>query len=321
MIGLALLERVSRDLVGRPGTLARSFTVWAMVLAAAAIAVVVWRWVARRVRGLEVEISGHPLRAAGHYEVAVSHRDASELPRMRVTLNRVEEAQAGDRRGGRNSAHYRSMSTQGTVTVQGRDESPADSVRRGHLVVPDRAIPTLALKYHWINWFLAVRLGGRIPWTVQFPVTVEPSGPMPLPGGALSARERQSHPVETDEPGALWLDDGALVLAGSTLSGGYSVNPVDGWTLVSVELSMLWETLGPGWKDLGVCHYEDRAAADGDDLSLFGTRSFQVKLPDGPPSYEGRNVKIHWLVRLRLRYADGGEVLRELPFLLGWTEV
>ena len=83
---------------------------------------------------------------------------------------------------------------------------------------------------------------------------------------------------------------------------------------------MLWKTEGPGWQDLGVTYYEDRAAAEGDDLPLFGNRRFDVVLPNGPPSYVGTTVKVRWLVRLRLRYAGGGESLRELPFSLGQAE-
>jgi hypothetical protein len=41
-----------------------------------------------------------------------------------------------------------------------------------------------------------------------------------------------------------------------------------------------------------------------------------VRLPDGPLSYDGQVVKIRWAVRLRLRYPDGEERLRELRFRL-----
>ena len=102
------------------------------------------------------------------------------------------------------------------------------------------------------------------------------------------------------------------------LRGGYTVGPdADERLLESVEFSVLWETHGRGRKDLGVCYYEDRAAAEGDDIPLYGTRPFEVRLPDGPPSHAGTVFKIRWLVRLRLRFADGGESLRELPFQLG----
>ena len=50
---------------------------------------------------------------------------------------------------------------------------------------------------------------------------------------------------------------------------------------------------------------------------LAGATSPRYVLPDGPPSYEGPIVKVRWRVRLRLRYADGGEVLDERPFSLG----
>jgi hypothetical protein len=83
-----------------------------------------------------------------------------------------------------------------------------------------------------------------------------------------------------------------------------------------VELSVLWHADARGGADLGVCHYEEHGAVDGDDLALYARRHYRARLPDGPPSYDGKVVRIQWAVRLRLRYVNGTEVLRELPLRL-----
>jgi hypothetical protein len=318
MIGLALLNWVGRDLLGAPGTPARGVLLSVLLSAAVAPGVVAWRWTARRVKGLAVEVSEHPFRPGGRYEVAVLHDDPAELPRVSVTLFRVEDASAGDQRGGKNSTHERTL--EGRVELEGPD---AD-VRRVHLDISRRAVASMALGHHWVDWSLAVRLGGRLPWTVKFPVTVEGSGRRHVsktrPPGAPPPRKPRGHAVEREGPAALWLNSGAEARPGATLSMGYAVEPVEGRVLESVEAAVLWESAPPGWKDLGVCYYEGRAAVEGDDLPLYGARSFQVTLPDGPPSYDGKAVKVRWLARLRLRYADGGEVVREVPFALGRAE-
>jgi hypothetical protein len=111
--------------------------------------------------------------------------------------------------------------------------------------------------------------------------------------------------------------DRAIFRPGDTVAGGYAVHGGDAGPLRTAELSVLWYTEPPGTAELGVCHYEEHAAADGDDAPLYGRHSFRARLPGGPPSYDGKEVKLRWAVRLRLRYVSGEEVVRELPFRLG----
>jgi hypothetical protein len=317
-LAVVLLERVSVDLAGKPRSPARLSLVAIFLLASSATAVASWARASRRVRGLTLEISRHPLHPGRRLQVIVTHTDPTELARVRVELICQEEAAFGDQRGGKNSS--RGTKTRAAVEFGDPPQESDTAGRRGHLDVPQGSVPSLALGHHWIDWSLVVRLGGPIPCTVHYPVTVEAPESGPPPGGAPPSRRTSSPAREHDGPGTLWLDSDGSFSPGATLSGGYTVVPADERPLESVEFSALWETHGPGQKDLGVCHYEDRAAVDGDDLPLYGTRPFQVPLPSGPPSYEGAVVKIRWLVRLRLRYADGGEVLRELPFSLGRAE-
>jgi hypothetical protein len=115
---------------------------------------------------------------------------------------------------------------------------------------------------------------------------------------------------------SIWIDSHSpRFLPGATLSGGYKVRADDerDRPLRSVELSVLWSEGGVS-SEVSVCHYEEHEAVDGDDLRLYGSHEFSTRLPDDAPSHEGPLVKLRWAVRLRLRYADGSEIVRELPF-------
>jgi hypothetical protein len=314
LIGYALVSVVWKNAAGQPRSADRWATM-ALIFLPAASSIVVWRRAAAKVRGLRVEVSGHPLEAGSEYEILVAHSDKSVLEALRLELRRKEEAASGDQRGGKNTS--RASFGQGTVALEDFRSTGGDLSRRGQLRIPERAYPSLALKHHWVEWFLVVRFRGLIPQEVSFPVTLVVKAPVSEP----PVPRTHATSAEDDGPGSIWLNGGAAFSPSGLLDGGYSVEPLDERRLESVELSVLWETGSPGAKDLGVCHYEDRAAVDGDDLALYGARSFAITLPDGPPSFQGSSVKVRWLVRLRLRYTDGGELLREQPFLVGRTEV
>jgi hypothetical protein len=292
-----------------------SMTVLA-AFAFALIAFVGWRTISSWDGRLTVEVSDHPFHAGGRYQVSVSHPVPARIEGLRVELSRTEEATPGPERGGKKSS--RSTTTQGEVVWEELSSGPEGAVRKGHLDIPEAAVPSLALKHHWVDWSLVVRPRGRLAYYRTFPVTVGPAEPRATRSEEPAAPGSAPSGLGTG-PAELWLHGGPFD-PGELLSGGYSVDPVDGRRLESVELSVFWETDGPGGKDLGVCHYDDRAADDGDDLALYVTRAFAVPLPDGPPTFQASNVKLHWQVRLRLRYADGGEVLREAPFVLGRAE-
>ena len=85
----------------------------------------------------------------------------------------------------------------------------------------------------------------------------------------------------------------------------------------AIEISVLWYTEGKGDEDLAV-HYFNRVP--GDEAALTDLRRpyrFQTRLPNSPLSYEGRIVKIHWCVRVRLFLERGREIVSEQPFWLG----
>ena len=84
----------------------------------------------------------------------------------------------------------------------------------------------------------------------------------------------------------------------------------------SVELSVLWHTSGKGTEDIGVIHYQGWTAADGTLAALPNPGTFAVRLPNTPWSYDGTLVKVHWVVRVRVRFGASGEVVAEAPFVL-----
>jgi hypothetical protein len=184
-----------------------------------------------------------------------------------------------------------------------------DGRLRGHVNVPSRAMHSLELEHHQIVWFLAVRLDSWFVGELRYPLTVQPSEP----GGHSSAG---GPPARLDaDHASLWLDGlHSTFVPGATLTGGSTVRPPSSGCL-SVELSVLWYTQDKGPEEMGVCHYEAREANNG-TLSLDGTRGFQVRLPAGPFSYDGEQIVIRWVVRLRLRCSDGTEHVSELPFHL-----
>jgi hypothetical protein len=311
-----------------------------IILLAVVVGIWSWTWIARRVRELTVELSDHPLRPGGRHQIVVAHVDPAELSRLRLDLVCEEASEQTDRRGGRAASRStvfrrslelesdsdRDRETEPELELELDPPAPAPriDVRFARLDVPASAPFSVALEHHWINWLITVRLGGWFPWTVRFPLVMKGPRPQDIPlSPAMRPPQEGDETSRLDrEPIALWITDGrAPFRPGALLAGGHAVEPQENRRLQTVELSILWHTAGAGATDLGICHYEDFAAADGDDLSLYSPGSFSARLPDGPPSYEGKSFQIRWMLRLRLRYADGTEIVGELPFRLGSPDV
>ena len=84
----------------------------------------------------------------------------------------------------------------------------------------------------------------------------------------------------------------------------------------SLELSVLWHTSGKGTEDMGVSFYQGWKSEDDTLADLPNPSTFTVSLPQTPWTYDGTLIKIHWLVRVRLRYGGEYEVVVEAPFTL-----
>src|SRR5689334_22881768 len=108
-----------------------------------------------------------------------------------------------------------------------------------------------------------------------------------------------------------------LYMPGDLMSGECMVEAADPRQVRSLEISVLWYTLGKGEEDLSV-HYFLRDTGDEHGvLDLNVPRRFETTLPNSPLSYDGVIVKICWCVRARLFLRGGREVVDEQPFQLG----
>lgn len=95
---------------------------------------------------------------------------------------------------------------------------------------------------------------------------------------------------------------------------GQCVLPIDLRDEVeSVEISVLWTTEGKGDEDQGV-HQTISWRLEGGEPS---ERSFSLRLPSSPLSYDGVIVKIAWCVRTMLFFKNGATQVHDLPFRLG----
>jgi hypothetical protein len=103
---------------------------------------------------------------------------------------------------------------------------------------------------------------------------------------------------------------------GDLLAGAFVF---DGWPpeRYTVELSVLWRTEGKGDEDLGVILFREWSWQRTPLLKFDQPQGFEVSLPRAPLSYKGVLIKIHWLVRVRLRWEPAGEQVAEVPFELG----
>ncbi|MFO0930815.1 MAG: hypothetical protein U0736_27915 [Gemmataceae bacterium] len=102
---------------------------------------------------------------------------------------------------------------------------------------------------------------------------------------------------------------------GEELVGAFRVDgdPPEQYT---IELSVLWRTEGKGDEDLGVVLFQEWSA-EGNALEFDRPQPFAVQLPRSPLTYDGELVKIRWMVRVRVRWNAGQEIVAEEPFQLG----
>jgi hypothetical protein len=111
-------------------------------------------------------------------------------------------------------------------------------------------------------------------------------------------------------------DNGRTYLPGTTLSGEYRIDGLEGHKLQAVEVSVLWHSEGKGDEDLAV-HEFWRKQADGDLGDLQRPSRFSTTLPRSPLSYDGQIVKIRWCVRVRVLFQRGRDLVAQKIFRLG----
>jgi hypothetical protein len=95
------------------------------------------------------------------------------------------------------------------------------------------------------------------------------------------------------------------VRAGGVVKGRVVLTPSEDQAARRVELAVLWETEGKGNTDLGVAYFA--VLADGDRDAARRTHTFAAQLPLAPLTYEGRTLRIRWLVRVKRLARLGGD--------------
>jgi hypothetical protein len=112
-------------------------------------------------------------------------------------------------------------------------------------------------------------------------------------------------------------DQRAAFLPGEVLHGTWSVDRLAPSELKAVELSVMGHTEGKGDEDLAVHYFERVTAEDVLAQTAMQPRSFSIRLPNSPLSYDGLVVKIRWCVRVRAFLHKGRELVTDVPFRLG----
>ena len=84
----------------------------------------------------------------------------------------------------------------------------------------------------------------------------------------------------------------------------------------AVEVSVIWFTQGKGTEDMEVHFFRRLSGTQLSEAVSQGKLHFETTLPDGPLSYRGRMIKIHWAARVRLYLSNGEESHIDRPFLL-----
>ena len=122
----------------------------------------------------------------------------------------------------------------------------------------------------------------------------------------------------TDPLISIWLRNHQRpYVPGDELHCEYQIDAVDPAEFQAVEASILWCTEGKGDEDIAVHYFERCTPSDFEGHDVRSMRRFVSVLPNSPMSYDGRIVKIRWLVRVRLFLRKGREFTDEHPFVLG----
>jgi hypothetical protein len=88
--------------------------------------------------------------------------------------------------------------------------------------------------------------------------------------------------------------------------------PAPGEELPTAEVAVRFETSGIGDTDEGVVLLEK---LDGGGDALL-SRSYAVRMPLVPASYQGVNVQVRWMVRVRVLKTLGEDLVVDSPFVL-----
>ncbi len=112
-------------------------------------------------------------------------------------------------------------------------------------------------------------------------------------------------------------ENGRVYWPGTTLSGEYRIDAVEGQDLQAVEVSVLWYSEGKGDEDMAVHEFWRKDAESGELGDPRRPDRFSTTLPQSPLSYDGQIVKIRWCVRVRVIFKRGRDLVAQKLFRMG----
>lgn len=101
---------------------------------------------------------------------------------------------------------------------------------------------------------------------------------------------------------------------GQALRGGLRLNVPEPLSVQRLEASAVWYTEGRGDKDEGVVWHQ--TLAENEELDSQRAFPLEIPMPEGPWTYDGKLIKIRWVVRVRVKPQGESEIAGEKPFSL-----
>ena len=108
---------------------------------------------------------------------------------------------------------------------------------------------------------------------------------------------------------------------GQVFSCDYDVLVFPEQTVSAIESSVIWLTQGKGEEDIGVHFFERRNQMSLATDTFNHPQRLSTVLPLSPHSYDGKILKVHWSVRIRLFFVGGEELIHDHPFVLSLDEI
>lgn len=103
---------------------------------------------------------------------------------------------------------------------------------------------------------------------------------------------------------------------GDCLTGYYRILDVETDQIKTVEMSVFWHTEGKGDEDITIVDYKFQSRQREDWINPHKLGKIETVLPEAPLSYEGKIVKIRWVVRIKMTLVSGEQILAERCFWL-----
>jgi hypothetical protein len=268
-------------------------------------------WFASRLAGrLRLELSGHPLTPGQSYDWLLAQSGGGARIQG-LTMALVCNEAATYRQGTSNTTDRKEVYK--LTLVEGSADTTADPTmgHHGTLTLPLAAMPSFLSEHNVVEWKLSVQgsVLGFLPFSSDFPIEVQPP-PHAAPAEPTTWTNEGDIPLEFDHVDRLYQP-------GEEVTGIYQLVSQDDLNGTKVTFRAGWHTDGKGDRDEGVVH-EESWEAGRTGPGVDGPREFRFKLPaEGPVTYYGHNIKIHWTVKVEATIPFRGKVSVIAPFRVG----